>query len=427
MALQVVQPMAIDLNRVSMPYVDPIQELPIRYLRSVKDAVKMRLLQLAMRKNPGTKPYHWVIRETLGGDKGGSPADVGIIDMDLANPTTANEMHWEISTTDLGTAGDNTDWMTASSEIDDDTWIAIWAFWETAPEGIPPITDVFKGSPNATLNRILFKRGGSDISHHQVDHVYGYDEVCGVFKEPIIYEPDDVYQVQTNHHDVNTAKILGLRGYTLEKYGDVCAPQILGQRVPAPFGGFEPMQEVTLSEVRAIKEYCTRVLVTMAMNKSVGNPEDLYVRDVLVGEGVTPSTDQVDVNLADTQLAGHERWAVDDDEITAETHSNIIDTNSARNAIKQNTFLAIYGWQEGSAMGSTSSIWFKNSGGVKDWWLTQPCYLYGGTVGGVTKRPIFYDANESLQILLNNQSKADAFPVFRALICDLKGKTVSRN
>lgn len=398
--------------------IHPVQELTLNDINRIKNTTKGMLLNKAMNANPGTKPNDWMLREIAAG--GGTPTDFK--DVAFATPAAAGDEHWAISTTDQGTINDLTNWLASASTVADNTWIGVMGGFDMAPHGVPPLTDLYLNGPSANLTNMQFKRGNSVLDYWQLEQAYMYPEVSWFSDRPVIWEQNESIQWLTGSSNVGAIKAVGLRGYTCERNGMHVSPEVGGL-----VGGLDPIQELSAEEITGIKNQVINELTRRAIRDNVvRNKSELCFRDLQAGD--SSATDHVDIYIeeAQTAAAGNEAWQIDDDELTAGDLSNIIDTTAGYNQIKDKTYVGFYGWADKNAItGDISAIQFGKGGAAIDWWQVEHCYAYHDAVGGMTKRPVYYDQNDIIKLYLNAKVKSDKFVVFRGIVAEPWGLVVS--
>lgn len=379
-----------------------MQEFGVGRLQALKLTAKQKLLSVV-----GGNPNDWVLREIVGGDRVNA---TDWTDLDFANPTTSGSEHWEISTTDQGTAGDLTNWLTTGTQISTKQHLAILGMFDNNPLSTPPITDVFKNTISGSLNRMKFLRSGICLDYWDVHPVYAYQNVVGISDKITLYKEDDYVQIKTCSHHVGNVQYVGLRGYTLEPYGTHIKPTDWnGMPVGGILGGIDPVQELLPEQIEMNDAQAIADLMRLALKEKIGKtPEDICIRRILTGD--SGATDEVDIYQKDSQLAGQESWAQDDDEITAGDLSNIMDTAAAYKKVPSKKCLVFTGFTDRSAISALTAIQFEDGSGPKDFWGVEHCYSYGNdVVKGVTKRHVFYKQDDTIKISMNFRTKMDHF------------------
>ena len=394
--------------------IHPKQELTLNDINRIKQTTKGMLLNKAMNANPGTKPNDWILREIAAG--GGTPTDFK--DVAFATPAAAGDEHWQISTTDQGTANDLTNWLASGTTVADNTWIGVFGGFDMAPHSIPAITDIFTNAPSASLNNMQFKRGNSVLDYWQLEQAYMYPEVSWFSDRPVIWEQNESIQWKTGSGYVGAIKSVGLRGYVCERNGMRISPEIGGL-----IGGLDPIQELSTDEITGVKNQVINELTRRAIRDNiVKNKHELCFRDVQIGD--TAASDHVDIYTKTTQLAGLEGWAIDDDDLTAGDLSQFVSGTTNYNAIKDKTYVGFYGWADKNMFGDIAAIQFGKGGANIDWWQVEHCYAYKNP-GGITKRPIYYDQNDLIKLYINPKTKTDKFVVLRGIVAEPWGLVVS--
>lgn len=389
------------------------EERTVEDVMALKQEIKNELVRRAVEQGGGSADQY-VIRETVAGDKDGSPAD--FVDLDIVTPVASNCQYWGLDETDQGTAGDLTAWLT-SQTVDDNTWMSFFGFFDNAPRSRAPITDVFINSPMNDLSRLSFTRGGGTTGVWEVEQVYCYNSsgVTGFNDEPVFFDQNQTPQIKTctNYEGTAVDKPFGLRNYLVERRGTINPVDHMGKSVGGSLGGIEPVQELSRAKVEAIKTMVRSNLVAMAVkDRVISSEEEAIIMEPLVGGEA--ATDDTDMYFEDTYVAGHQMYAVDDDELTADTLSNVIDTSANYKKLADNVYMGIYGVADNSAFPTMNALRFKISDSVLDFWHVQHGYAYP-QMNMMTDRPLYFSQNDPLKIEINCRVKSDYFPVIKAL------------
>jgi len=393
----------------------PKSELTLEDIEVIKTFTKNQLIQRAVSQSGGTAA-DYVIREIVPGDKGGSPAD--FVDLDMAHPVASNCQYWGLDAADQ-TADTLDNWL-ESQTIDDGKWLGFTGMFDLCPQpsASASATSVHVSHPPMnTISRILFKRGGSPIAYWDTQAVYAQEEaVVGFTDEPPFFDQNITPQIQTVVNEASLDKPLGLRGYMVERTGTINPVDHMGKPVSGAIGGFEPVQEVPLSKIASIKATVRAGLTEMAMRDSViSSPDDALIMEALVGD--PDATGDTDIYMTNETAwdAGNMMYAVDASDLTALALTNIIDASSNYNKLADNVYVGIYGVTDNSAFPKMSSVRFKRSSSVLDFWHVQHMYAYRYPAG-ITERPIYFNQNDSLKIEINVRTAVDYFPVFKTMI-----------
>jgi len=411
----------------------PRNELSYNDLDYMKKYAKAKALERAVTQGKGD-PSEYVVREIVPGDKGGSPAD--FCDLDMANPVATNCQYWGLDAADQ-TSDTYTNWL-ASQTIDDGKWMVFTGYFDLCPQMKIP-ADGVGGAPLNTHSRIQFLRGGSPISVWGTQAVYSQQEaVVGFSDELVFFDQNITPQIKNVVNEATIDKPIGLRGYLVEKRGTINPVDhfkkqisyeetimIGGKPYPVPLGGFEPIQEVSIEKVTAIKERVRSGLIAMAMRDgAIDSPDEALIMEILVGD--PSATEDVDLYLSDANAydAGHMMWAIDAAELTTLALSNIQDESSGYNKVADNTYLGFYGLTDNTNIPKLNAVEFMNSSTVLDFWHVQHIYAYRNPAG-ISERPIFYDQNEKIVIKIRVSDTAqDYFPVFKGMVCINKANRI---
>ena len=392
----------------------PKSELTLEDIEHVKTFVKSQLIQRAVTQGGGTVA-DYVVREIVPGDKDGSPAD--FVDLDMKTPTVANIQYWQLGAGDQTT--DTLDNWLESQTIDDGKWLGITGMFDLCPQAALPL-DAVGGAPMNTISRIMFKRGGSPIAYWGTEAIYAQqDAVVGFTDEPPFFDQNVTPQIQTVVSEDGIDKALGLRGYMVERTGTINPVDHMGRPVSGVLGGFEPVQEVPLAKIAAIKANVRAGLIEMALRDSViQSPDEALVMEALVGD--PSASGDVDIYLEESAhwsaAAGSMMWGIDATLLTTLALSNIIDSASSYNKLEDNIYVGIYGLTDNTNFPKLNAVQFKRSSTVLDFWHVQHMYAYENPAG-VTERPIFFNQNDSLKIEIRlSDTVQDYFPVFKTMV-----------
>jgi len=390
----------------------PANELTLEDIEHVKMFVKSQLIQRAVTQGGGTVA-DYVVREMVPGDKGGSPAD--FVDLDMANPTVNNIQYWQLGAGDQ-TADTLTNWL-ESQTIDDGKWLGFTGMFDLCPQA-KVTADGVGGAPMNTISRIQFKRGGSPISYWDTQAIYAQqDAVVGFTDEPPFFDQNVTPQIQTVVNEATIDKPLGLRGYMVERTGTINPVDNMGRPVSGILGGFEPIQEIPLAKIAAIKANVRAGLTEMALRDSViQSPDEALVMEALVG--ADDASGDVDMYMTNANVydVGHMMYAIDSADLTTLALTNIIDAGSGFNKLEDNVYVGIYGITDNTNFPKLNAVQFKRSSSVIDFWHVQHMYAYPNPAG-ITERPIFFNQNDSLKVEIRvSDVVQDYFPVFKTMV-----------
>lgn len=163
-----------------------------------------------------------------------------------------------------------------------------------------------------------------------------------------------------------------------------------------------PRNELSIDEIRAIREATTAELLARAQKQRGYTPNDLIVRKGVYGDA--DATDWID--LADngtSAVTGAEEWLLDSALFTAGDLKTIL---VASETVNTNTWMGVIGWWHvGGAYTFVRARILKGSVPLAIWDLEQ---IYAAEVGpgysGYTKEPLIFDAEEQIDLQLELSS-----------------------
>jgi len=432
------------MEYVGLSTITPVQEMTKTQLQIIKQATARKVLSLAKQAYPGTTDKDWVLREAIFGDESDAPTTA---DFDQTTAVATKQMFWGQSATDQ-TAGNLSSVITAGEKVNKGQFLGIFGFFDLSP--VPQLltgsgfTTAGSMPSDSNCSMMKFKRGGSDLVIYQTEHCYAYEEVMGIFDEPLIYVENEKIQWQTCFGDGTEAKYLGLRTIMCERDGDVFSPSahtwslmcqgdeygytdpFTEEFVPHIPIGMEPIAELTIQDIQTIKELAKQKLIEVMKTDGSGTgSESFVVRDLVPGDE-EDATDFVDLDLVGNQVVGQQRWAQDGGSMTQYTLSNIL---VASETVPNSKAIAVYGFNDYTQNPSAHCFSWESGGGLLDFGNIEHCYVYNktGPVGGMSWRiAIFKPTDKILMKVALKDGTADEHWAPKALIIEKWGDQVAQ-
>lgn len=112
-----------------------------------------------------------------------------------------------------------------------------------------------------------------------------------------------------------------------------------------------PAQEMTISEIRAIREAAiTEAVNTLRKKNVVASRDECVIRQVVLGD--SGSTDFRDIDIVTAAVSGQQEWLIDSATV-ATTPGDLTDVLASGETVNDDTAICFYG--------------VANLGGDKDW------------------------------------------------------------
>ena len=404
--------------------IHPIQEVTKEFLNRIKAETRTYLINKAIRDHKGTEPKDWVVRELVLGDS--SVTDFR--DLDYKTSATTGYPQYMIDANDL-TADDLSSILAAGETVNDGAYIGIYGVYDLGNEG-GEVTGAADAPPaHGSLVSLQFERGGSTLDFWEVEHLYGYPIMMGISDRPVIFEQKEKVDIKMCFTEATEDKAVGLRGYVVEPYGRNIAPDYsgAGAGIGSPMvGGVEPIQELTLSKIKAIRDYVVERLYQLTVDHGISRDldaahEEMVVREVVVGDE-SDATDFVDLDFATAAVTGQQNWLIDSADLTAGDLSNVLVSGET---VPDQKIIGVYGFFDRSPNPNVIGLAGASGSGRVDFWQPEHCYAYPN-VAGLTERPMFFVQNNQIKLEVNAKAARDIPLGFRALIIERWGDVISQ-
>jgi len=181
----------------------PLADLSRKNKTDIRNEAYRAGILAAIRRGIGLSEGEIVVRETWAGASTAT-ADPQLIDLTFKTAAVGGMEYWGEDAGDI-TADTLSSVLTANLTIPDDKIIVIFGFFDRT------------SSPD--LYALKFIRGQEVFDVWQVEGCYvQQDEVGGMTNEPMIFEDDDVIDVQMGFK-ISADKLVGLYSYTFERAG----------------------------------------------------------------------------------------------------------------------------------------------------------------------------------------------------------------
>jgi len=156
---------------------EPIQEVSLEKVNSVKERVRSGLIAMAMRDGAIDSPDEALIMEILVGDPGATE-DVDLY-LSNANAYDAGHMMWAIDAAELTTLALSNiqDESSGYNKVADNTYLGFY--------GLTDNTNIPK------LNAVEFMNSSTVLDFWHVQHMYAYKYPAGISERPIFYDQND--------------------------------------------------------------------------------------------------------------------------------------------------------------------------------------------------------------------------------------------
>ena len=251
-------------NQAFRAYVEPLNEVPIHIINDVKQKLKNKLIELAIKKNTGTTAEDWVAREAFFGDESHA---IDIADFDFKTAAVVGIQNYVQANADL-TALNLSDVLVANEKVPDNKFFGVYGFGD-------------KSSHNSLTGMAFLRGAATRIGFYETECCYVQPTMpAGLFLDPLAWEAVASIgwqiNVKSGAYDTNVV----LRTIIVEPIGEEITPALVGERlavcrvpappitpvapIPTPVPG-PPMRAVAPEMIKeglkkvAMKRYFTRV------------------------------------------------------------------------------------------------------------------------------------------------------------------------
>jgi len=373
--------------------------IPFEKMRAIKEKTLRYGLTKAREMDPSAR---WIAREVFPGDD--DATDFNDFDWKTAQSST-DFVGWMQDDADLTT--DTLSSVFSSGETVNPNQIVIWyGMFDLKPVHtyIKGVTVGVGGMPGfGSLNKILFKRGSSELDIWGTEHVYLGQNVVAFSDRVVQFLEKQKIDLQMDFTRGTEDQFIGLRGYLFEKdtehvsTGWESAWSGSKYMKPGEFSwGVDPVQELTAQEMWQKKKMVSHNLVQKLLDEGVANnPEQIVVREVIVGDE-TNVANFVDLNTKTAAVSGQTNWMLDAADLTTDQFSSVL---ASGEQVDDNKAIGFYGFWDKDATPSLTRLAFKDGSATRAVFEVEHCYAYrNGPVAGLFQRPIYYEEKEKIDL-----------------------------
>ncbi|KKW12560.1 MAG: hypothetical protein UY48_C0011G0007 [Candidatus Gottesmanbacteria bacterium GW2011_GWB1_49_7] len=176
-----------------------------------------------------------------------------------------------------------------------------------------------------------------------------------------------------------------------------------------------------------IRNQAANAVLAKAVELNVGKKAGIVVRDAVMGSLTDADiTDFKDVESYATAYAtGHENWAEDATDITANDLSPVIaGAGTQTRAVKSKATIGCYGFFDLTVSPDLTAIRFKRGSNTLDFWQVEQCYI-GQIRGGMINSVIIWEENDPLQVDMNFLTSADKFVGLNMIVAERYDEVIS--
>lgn len=179
-------------------WIDPFAELTIDEINRRKQNAADAALNLAIKVDGGSKE-DYIIRDWVAGDESDA---TDFVDNDFKTASITGLEHWAQDAGDL-TANQPSSIFASNDAVNKGKYLAVYGFLDR--------------SPNPDLYAIHLLRGAQRIGAWHVEHCYGRGPAGGLANEPILYQENDIVDVQMTFKDATIDRNVVMLGYMIER------------------------------------------------------------------------------------------------------------------------------------------------------------------------------------------------------------------
>ncbi len=183
-----------------------------------------------------------------------------------------------------------------------------------------------------------------------------------------------------------------------------------------------PLGAIPYERFEEIRETVARQLRMRAAQKLKMNPDNITVRDLVVGDS-TNAADFVDLDVRTAVTTGQQFWGQDANDLTSNQLSSIL---ASGERVDDNKFIAFFGFVDLTANPDLVKIRFKRGQQVLDLWYVEHVYAWKEVIGGVIPGAIFYDEKDPIDIQMEfKDGSVDKYVALFALIAEPAGEQIA--
>jgi hypothetical protein len=169
-------------------------------------------------------------------------------------------------------------------------------------------------------------------------------------------------------------------------------------------GQIIPVQELTVSEIRAIREAAKAEAFRILKAKNVVQSEDEVVfRAPVLGD--SSSTNFRDLDVATAAVSGQQEWLIDSSAVTAGDLINVLATGET---VNDDTAIVFYGFANLGGDRDCNAIRFQKGAKILTYWNLEHLYAYNDKVLGYSLDFASYGPNETIKIEMQLRAGASA-------------------
>ena len=165
-----------------------------------------------------------------------------------------------------------------------------------------------------------------------------------------------------------------------------------------------PVQELTVSEIRAIREQAKEQAFQVLVKKGVvSSMEDCVFRQVVLGD--SSSTNFRDLDAATAAVTGQQEWLIDSSVVTA---GDLINVLASGETVNDDTAIVFYGVANLGGDRDWIAVRFQKGAKILTYWNLEHLYAYNDKVLGYSADFAVYGPNDVIKIDMQSRSGISA-------------------